>query len=766
MSLIIFHQRPLLSLSLVASFVLSSCTAVKQPEKDLAPVSSRPDVLVLRQRADHEKQQKKAGQRIVPQSIAQDTRLDTGISLDSERPRGREQLSSSRRFDEWLKKIEGDKLGEVMAFDDIAPEMDLRSYIAKSAKVLKFRYNMHPSVNGIVNLELVNLPNMTRRQAWAMFEHILWLNGAYIEVGKGDFLNIMPMTAMTRDSGSLPGGSSNVRVELLSLGRANAVDVAKALVPYLSQGGNVQAMPGRNDLLITDTHENMDRLYSLIDTMDRYGSEKWHLRSVDCTSVPAAKVYQDLLSLLPVLGIPVTTDVRKAIGGSVRLTFVNDTVVLSAATPEVADYITKLGRQLDTPSASGSANIYEYPVRNGRPDRLVEAITTFFPNTESAITGIDNRAVEGGDASVGGSNNNSNNNNNRNNQANRNNQGRNNQNQNNRNANAQQNPEEAARLALEKADVYQTPVTVHADSGLNRIYIKTTPRTYAIISALLDVLDQPVKQVMIQPSAVNVTLTDSLDLGFSYSAARSVGSKNFQHSSGNLINSAPAVIADTGAALNGLSLLLIDGDEFSFVRAIAGKGNTKILFSPQLVTENGVPAEFFVGQNVPFSNGSQTQDNGQQVTNIDYRDVGIILNVEPHITADSRVSLSLYQRISSISTETDVGLGSPVFNENRIQTQLTLNDGDTIIIGGLIRRRNDEITSGIPYLMDIPWLGYLFRGTNRDETKEELLIMLKVKVIENRSDFTQMMKRYHNAVDYLQEVEHDLATKPAKITTK
>ena len=191
-------------------------------------------------------------------------------------------------------------------------------------------------------------------------------------------------------------------------------------------------------------------------------------------------------------------------------------------------------------------------------------------------------------------------------------------------------------------------------------------------------------------------------------------------------------------------------NEFAFVRAVAGDSNSRLLFCPQILTMNGEQAEINIGQEVPIRRGSTTNDVGT-TDNIEYRNTGTILTVVPQISADKRVTLTISTELSSISDDTVGEIDSPVFNENTVSTKLIVDNKDTILLGGIIQKNNSTTTNGIPFLKDIPYLGALFSGTSEEGGKKELVIFVKATVVDNKSEYEQMILRYKEALKYKAE---------------
>jgi type II secretory pathway component GspD/PulD (secretin) len=179
------------------------------------------------------------------------------------------------------------------------------------------------------------------------------------------------------------------------------------------------------------------------------------------------------------------------------------------------------------------------------------------------------------------------------------------------------------------------------------------------------------------------------------------------------------------------------GEDFSFLfRALQQRGQLEVLSRPTLLVQNNAEGNITIGDRVPIVSG-QTSAGGQASTTIQYEEVGIILTVTPHINPDGYVNLEISPEISQISDqslEVAEGLNAAVFSERSAETTVTVKDGETVIMGGLITENIQRGVTQVPILGDIPWLGELFKVRSNDATKTELLIVLTVNVLRDEDE--------------------------------
>jgi general secretion pathway protein D len=249
--------------------------------------------------------------------------------------------------------------------------------------------------------------------------------------------------------------------------------------------------------------------------------------------------------------------------------------------------------------------------------------------------------------------------------------------------------------------------------------------------ALVAELDKPVKSALLDVLVAEVALTDSRDLGFAWQLDQ-LGSGAAQI---NFANTAFATsISGNGIALNGL----LGGNTMHqlAISALAAKSNSRVISNPKLLTRNGETASINVGQDVPtISSQATTTTTGIATTTIpqtiQYRNTGVILRVRPVVHAGDRIDLDISQEVSSAeSTVTGVST-SPTIRRRAIETKLSLRDGATVMLGGMISETNSDSESGVPFLKDIPILGNLFKKSGTSRTRTELVVLITPYIIND-----------------------------------
>jgi general secretion pathway protein D len=263
--------------------------------------------------------------------------------------------------------------------------------------------------------------------------------------------------------------------------------------------------------------------------------------------------------------------------------------------------------------------------------------------------------------------------------------------------------------------------------------------------ALLNELDKPVKSAMIDVLVAEVALDDSTDLGFNWkldqlgSGARSVRLQGTTYST--QVSGAGLTI---NALLGGNSLRQLA------ISALASNSRSRIVSNPRLMTRNGESASINVGQEVPTvssqtvttSSVGNTTTSSTTPVSVQYRSTGVLLRVRPVIHGSDRIDIEVSQEISSAEPTTTGVSSSPTFRKRSLDTKLTVRDGATILLGGLISENTSDSDSGVPGLKDVPGLGSLFKNQERSRGRTELVMMITTYIINDNNEADNATEAY------------------------
>jgi general secretion pathway protein D len=283
-----------------------------------------------------------------------------------------------------------------------------------------------------------------------------------------------------------------------------------------------------------------------------------------------------------------------------------------------------------------------------------------------------------------------------------------------------------------------------ADEKLNAVVILGTREDYDIIVATIKELDLIPRQVLIEGMIAQIQLTDKLNFGLAFAIKN-----NFLNFEAFDILFNPSTLSDVktrGATAGGLNAIGIDsgGAVRLVINALATESKAKLLASPHIMVSDNNEARIQVGQQVPIPT---SETYGSSVVapqrTIQYKDIGIILKVKPMINDSGLVSLEISQEVSDYST---IKLYSNedqiILTKTEATTKLVVKDGQTIVIGGLIQETDKNAKAGLPWLVKIPIIGYLFGNTSKDKERTELVILLTPHIVKDQTDATAVTDRF------------------------
>ncbi|MBL4591756.1 MAG: type II and III secretion system protein [Phycisphaerales bacterium] len=208
-----------------------------------------------------------------------------------------------------------------------------------------------------------------------------------------------------------------------------------------------------------------------------------------------------------------------------------------------------------------------------------------------------------------------------------------------------------------------------------------------------------------------------------------------------------------GLGGSGLTVGILSGNVDASINAFASNRRVKILSTPILVARSGGAAEIQVGTDVPIITSQRAASNqsGSSSTDIlqsiEYRSTGVILRIEPIVFSDDRIDLTISQEVSSTIDVQNSSISSPTISNRSINTQLSLEDGETAVLGGLIQESRIHDVKGIPILKDIPGIGHLFSNDNISVDRTELVVLITAYVLRGQADKDQFVNHLSQRVD-------------------
>lgn len=270
--------------------------------------------------------------------------------------------------------------------------------------------------------------------------------------------------------------------------------------------------------------------------------------------------------------------------------------------------------------------------------------------------------------------------------------------------------------------------SISADEATNALIIRATPGALTEIEALLHRLDQPPVQVMIEATIIEVTLNNELRFGLDWKINPSA-KDNF-----SLSRVASGAVA---SAFPGFSYSYINQDVNVAVNALSAKTDVQVISTPRIIAMENETASLQVGDEVPIlrqTAQSVENPNSPIVNQIEYRETGVLLKVKPRVNGNGQVVLEVAQEFSEVARTTESGIDSPTIQQRRLESTLTVQDGGTVAVGGLIRGSRTKGRTGVPWLSAIPVLGAAFRTDEREQQRTELVVFLTPRVLRNAND--------------------------------
>lgn len=297
-------------------------------------------------------------------------------------------------------------------------------------------------------------------------------------------------------------------------------------------------------------------------------------------------------------------------------------------------------------------------------------------------------------------------------------------------------------------------VRIVADDSNNSILVMASAQDYLVIESALKRLDVQEMQVLIEASILEVSLTDELSYGLEwyfknndvYKGKLGEGLLDLDNKSG------------IGAIIPGFSYTISGNSAVSAVlNALASDSKLNVISSPSLMVLDNRTARITVGDQVPVKSETATTEAGVIIESIQFKDTGVQLEVTPRINSGGLITMEIRQDVTDVG-EPEAATGQRSFRQRNIQSTIAIQNGDTIMLGGLITENATGSESGVPYLRDIPLLGALFGKTSESNRRTELVVLITPRVVQNSSDARLLTEEYRKRMNSLKlQAEKTLA---------
>ena len=299
-------------------------------------------------------------------------------------------------------------------------------------------------------------------------------------------------------------------------------------------------------------------------------------------------------------------------------------------------------------------------------------------------------------------------------------------------------------LARPTPDDRASGISIVTDDGNNALVISATPSEIRRIRRVLAQIDTMPAQVLIEATIAEVTLNDNLKFGLRWFFEK--GSNEF-----SLTDSVVKALTPAIPALSGFSYFLNTTNAKVLLNALAGITNVNVISSPSLMTLNNKRAVLQIGDEVPIATQSATSvatPNAPIVNSISFRNTGVILSITPRISDNGQVLLEIEQEVSDVKATSSSNIDSPTIQQRRIKTTVSVADGGSIVLAGMMQDRATRSREQIPLLGDVPVVGNLFK--NKDDTiaRTELLITITPQVVKDNAQVGLIAAEFRDRLNF------------------
>ncbi|MBW9263156.1 MAG: type II secretion system secretin GspD [Candidatus Thiodiazotropha sp. (ex. Lucinisca nassula)] len=299
-------------------------------------------------------------------------------------------------------------------------------------------------------------------------------------------------------------------------------------------------------------------------------------------------------------------------------------------------------------------------------------------------------------------------------------------------------------------DDSKSEIRVVADDKHNSLVITATPSQYANMLDALEKLDVRQLQVMVEATIIEVALQDEFKYGLQWAFKSDAGSNYFGE--GVLSSGSSAVLGTTFPGFN-FSVLRSASDVRAVFSALAEDSLIRVLSSPSVMVLDNETASIQVGDEVPIvdqQRQSTTDSDSPIINSISYRETGVMLEVTPRVNPGGLVTLDVTQEVSDVSDVVASSTsGSPTISTRKINSTVAVKNGEALILGGLITDRDNEGTTGLPFLSKIPLIGWLFGQESKFSKRTELVVVLVPTVVFNSEDNQRLVESFRSKLEGL-----------------
>jgi len=549
-------------------------------------------------------------------------------------------------------------------------------------------YVLDPAVSGKISFRIEQ--RLTREQLLSALEAVLAANNVAM-VRTGDQLTIAPQSR-ARASASIQRNAADLRgagYEMIAvpLGYAQPSEVARALEAVAAADTVLYANDKLGLLLLGGSGAQLKAALETLKVFDQSAFQDSKIRWRELSQAPAATVAAELERVVQGAGlVGVSVVPLKRLNG----------IIVFGRSAEALSEIDKWVTRLDVPGNDRSQTLFVYRPQFASAEALARTLGALSGGSAGAAA-ASQAASPGRDAQ----------------------------------------PAAAVAPAPPMAPLggaAEEDLRVALDRESNTLLVFASPSRWVQVQRILSEIDRPQRQILIEASIVEVTLGKSFQFGVDwnlFSGDLRVGAVNNGGDSGTI-----------GQSFPGLSISYINNDIAAALSALGSRTAIEVVSAPKIIALDNRTARLQVGDQVPVVTQraqSRSGDDSPLVNSIDYRSTGVILNVTPRIAGDNRLLLEVSQEVSSVGRTNTSGIDSPTIQQRRFESTLMLDDGATVALGGLISSTRSDGDTGVPWLKDVPGIGPLFRSSNTDRSRSELIVLLSARIISDQATAARAM---------------------------
>lgn len=605
--------------------------------------------------------------------------------------------------------------------------------------ILRENYLIDPRVKGTVTVHTTR--SVEQDAVLPIVETVLQQNDAALVRDEG-MLKIIPLADAEGEAGPPSVGqyptsrSRGYGVQVVPLMHVAAAEIEKILAPFVPPGAAMRADTARNVLILSGPRYRLDEFLATVRTFDVDWLEGMSFAMFKLQYADAATLIGELESVMNDRG-------SSPLAGIVRLMPIerlNAVLAITHRPDHIAD-VQKLIEQFDSGiEGTSGRRLYVYELENGKAENIASVLQEIYGQQPEDIGSAG--AFSSRDSAAGVF----------------------------RSAAAVSRPPPAPGTQGTAGSYVQAPaqagdngaaaggilaesqgdVTIIADQDNNSILVMASQQDYRSIESAIRRLDIAPRQVLIEATIAEVSLSNTLTYGVRWF---------LQNSDNEFGYNAPVPSQASG---DGLAFAFFDegSDLKAFFDVLATESSVKFLSTPQVMVLDNQTANIRVGDQIPVttrSSQSTTNPDAPIVTEVQFRDTGTLLTVTPRINSGGQITLDISQEVSLPGTEPALGGGGNVSIAQRtINSSVIVQSGQTVVLGGLILENTNDGKSGIPVLMNIPLFGKLFSTTSQDDFRTELIVTVSPRVIENQRAMQQVTEELRSRMNKATEFENSV----------